>query len=131
MIMVGLLGSIRFRVTDGKVLTFKKLKREISATWNTMDRIGMKPLVEYGGPNLQTASLEITLDASLGVRPLKLLRQLERMAESGGAYELVLGRKMVGKNKWIITKCTQSYDIILRGGEIYRATVTLSLQEYV
>ena len=129
--MVGLFGGIRFRVSDNQVLTFKNLKREISSTWNTMDRIGIKPLVEFGGPNLQTASLDIVLDASLGVRPQKLLSNLERMTESGEAYSLVLGRQVIGKNKWVITKCSQAYDIILRTGGVYKATVSLMLQEYV
>ncbi|MEW4411522.1 phage tail protein [Clostridium sp. AN503] len=129
--MVGLFGGIRFRVSDNQVLTFKNLKREISSTWNTMDRIGIKPLVEFGGPNLQTASLDIVLDASLGVRPQKLLSNLERMTESGEAYSLVLGRQVIGKNKWVITKCSQAYDIILRNGGVYKATVSLMLQEYV
>ena len=51
--MVGVLGDIRFRVSENRVLTFQGLKQEISADWNTMDRIGQKPLVEYGGAQLQ------------------------------------------------------------------------------
>lgn len=42
--MIGLLGDIRFRVSDKRVLTIRNLKREISSSWNTMDRIGLKPL---------------------------------------------------------------------------------------
>lgn len=129
--MIGLLGGIRFRVSDSRTLTIKKLKREIATEWNVMDRIALKPMVEYGGPKLQTASLEIVLDAGLGVRPKALLRSLDRMAEGSEAYELVLGKRMIGKNKWVITKCSEVYDVILRGGEIYKATVTLALQEYV
>lgn len=129
--MIGLLGSLRFRVNDNKVFTFNNMKREVSASWNTMERIGQKPISEFGGPNLQTISLDITLDASLGVRPRQLLEVLERMTESGQASELVIGRKMVGKNKWVITKCSQAWDVILRGGELYRANVSLSLQEYL
>lgn len=129
--MIGLLGGIRFRVSDSRTLTIKKLKREIATEWNAMDRIALKPMVEYGGPKLQTVSLEIVLDAGLGVRPKTLLRSLDRMAEGSEAYELVLGKRMIGKNKWVITKCSEVYDVILRGGEIYKATVTLTLQEYV
>lgn len=129
--MIGLLGSLRFRVNDNKVFTFNNMKREVSASWNTMERIGQKPISEFSGPNLQTISLDITLDASLGVRPRQLLEILERMTETGQANELVIGRKMVGKNKWVITKCSQAWDVILRGGELYRANVSLSLQEYL
>lgn len=129
--MIGLFGDVRFRVSDSRTLTIKKLKREIATVWNTMDRIGTKPMVEYGGPKLQTASMEIVLDAGLGVKPRLLLRTLDRMAEGSEAHELVLGKRMVGKNKWVITKCTDAYDVILRNGEIYKATVTLTLLEYV
>ena len=107
--MVGILGNIRFRVSSHRVLTFQNMKREISTTWNMLDRISQKPLVEYGGADLQKISLEITLDASLGVRPKGMLRT----------------------HPWVITKCSQAYDIVLRGGEIYKATVSLSLMEYV
>lgn len=113
------------------MLTFRNLRREISSTWNTIDRIGQKPLTEFGGAGLQTASMEIVLDASLGVKPAALLKTIERMAEAPEAYELVLGKKLVGKNKWVLKKCSAAYDIILRGGEIYKATVSLTLQEYV
>jgi phage protein U len=129
--MIGLLGNLRFRVNDNKVFTFQNMRREISASWNSMERIGQKPISEFGGASLQTVSLEITLDASLGVKPRQLLGDLERMTESGEANKLVIGRKMVGKNKWVITKCSEAWEVILRGGELYRAKVTLSLQEYL
>lgn len=129
--MIGLLGGLRFRVNDSKVFTIHNMKREISASWNSMERIGQKPISEFGGPDLQTVSFDITLDASLGVKPRQLLGVIEQMTESGEANELVIGRKLVGKNKWVITKCSQAWDVILRGGELYRANATLSLQEYL
>ncbi|HCD43978.1 MAG TPA: DNA-packaging protein [Lachnoclostridium sp.] len=129
--MIGLLGGLRFRVNDSRVLTFQNMRREISASWNTMNRIGQKPLSEFGGADLQTVTFDITLDASLGVKPRMLLGIMERMTESGEANELVIGRQLVGKNKWVITKCSQAWEIILRGGELYRANVTLTLQEYL
>lgn len=129
--MIGVLGNVLFRVSDSRVLTIRNMKQEISASWETMDRIGLKPLTEYSGPNLQAISFEITLDASLGVKPRMMLQMLERMAEGSEAYDLVLGRRLIGKNKWVITKCSAAYDVILRGGEIYKATASLNLQEYV
>lgn len=118
-------------MSRSQVLTFKNFKREVSATWNSIDRIGMKPLTEFGGADLQKISFDVTLDASLGVRPIKLIKTIDRMIEAGEVNELVIGKKRVGKNKWAITKVTQSWDVILRGGELYKATMNLSLQEYV
>ena len=129
--MIGILGNLRFRVNDSQVFTFQNLKREISASWNTMDRIGQKPLSEFSGPDLQTMSFDVTLDVSLGVKPRYLLEVLERMTESGEVNTLVIGKKMVGNNKWVITKSSEAWEVVLRGGELYRATVSLTLQEYL
>ncbi len=129
--MIGILGSLRFRVHDNRVFTFQNLKREISASWSTMERIGQKPLSEFNGPDLQTVSFDITLDASLGVKPRYLLEVLERMVETGEVNTLVIGKKKVGKNKWVITKSSEAWEVVLRGGELYRASVSLTLQEYL
>lgn len=129
--MIGLLGSLRFRVNRKQILTFNNFKREVSANWNAIDRIGMKPLTEFGGAQLQKVTLEITLDASLGVKPRKLISTIDNMIESGEVNELIIGKRIVGKNKWAITKASQEWDVILRGGELYRATLNVSLQEYV
>jgi hypothetical protein len=129
--MIGILGSLRFRVNDSRVFTFHNLKREVSASWSTMERIGQKPLSEFNGPDLQTISFDITLDASLGVKPRYLLGVLERMVETGEVNTLVIGKKMVGKNKWVITKSSEAWEVVLRGGELYRASVSLTLQEYL
>jgi phage protein U len=129
--MIGILGSLRFKVNDSRVFTFRNLKREISASWSTMERIGQKPLSEFNGPDLQTISFDIMLDASLGVKPRHLLGVLERMVETGEVNTLVIGKKKVGKNKWVITKSSEAWEVVLRGGELYRASVSLTLQEYL
>lgn len=129
--MIGLLGNLRFRINDSRVFTFQNLKREVSASWSTMERIGQKPLSEFNGPDLQTISFDITLDASLGVKPRYFLEVLERMVEAGEVNTLVIGKKKVGKNKWVITKSSEAWEVVLRGGELYRASVSLTLQEYL
>lgn len=129
--MIGLLGGLRFRVSDSYLLTFNNLKREVSASWNTMNRIGQKPLSEFGGAQLQTVTFDIHLDASLGVKPLKMLKLIERMVESGQVNRLVIGKKMVGKNRWAITKSSETWDTVLNRGELTRASVSLTLQEYL
>ena len=68
------------------------------------------------GPALQTVSFEMVLDAGLGVRPKRLLESLEEMTESGTAEDLVLGRRRIGKNPWVITKCSQAYDLCVTQG---------------
>lgn len=128
--MIGTFGSLRFRVSDDRMLTFSDFSREISGTWNTTERIRGKPMTEFGGPKLQTISLKIILDANLGIRPRAMLSQIETMVETGSCHTLIIGKKVVGKNKWVIVKSSESWDTVLHRGELVRASVTLSLQEY-
>lgn len=128
---VGALGSqLVFQVSDWRVLTFRNLKREVYGNWSSMERIGQKPLPFFQGASLQTMTMEIVLDASLGVRPREMLKQIEQMVESGQAEILVIGRQRIGNSRWVITKSSEAWDVIQRRGELYRATMSLTLQEY-
>ncbi len=129
---VGSFGNqLIFRVSDETVMTFKNMKREISGNWGSMDRIGQKPLPYFQGPSLQSITMEIILDASLGIRPRRMLQRIENMVENGQAEVLVVGRQRVGKNRWVILKSSEAWDIVLQKGELYRATVSLTFQEYM
>lgn len=129
---VGALGSsIVFRVDDNKALTFKNMKREVSGNWGSMERIGKKPLPNFQGAALQTITMDICLDAVLGVKPIKILKKIESMTEQGQAEILIIGRKKVGKNRWVIIKSSEAWDTVLQRGELLKATVSLTLQEYL
>lgn len=129
---VGAFGNmIVFRVDDDKVLTFKNMKREIAGNWGSTDRIGKKPLPYFQGPTLQTITLEIVLDAVLGVKPRKVIKRIETMIEQGQAENLVIGREKIGSHKWVITKSSEAWDIVMQKGELLKATVSLTFQEYL
>lgn len=122
--------SLIFRVSDNQMLTFRNMKREVSGNWGTMERMGEKPLPYFQGPGLQTITMEVILDAALGIRPVKLLGMIEELVESGQAEFLVIGRRKIGKNRWVITKSSEARNTILPGGELLKATANLTLQEY-
>ncbi len=130
-IKVGAFGNeLVFRVSDKSVMTFKSMSRTVSGKWSSMDRIGQKPLPYFQGPDLQSINMEIVLDAALGVRPRSMLQKIEKMIESGQAETLIIGRRRVGGGRWVITKSSEAWDIVLQKGELFRATVRLTLQEY-
>ena len=129
---VGALGnSLIFRVSDEKVLTFKNMKREVTGNWGSMERIGQKPLPNFQGPALQTITMEIKLDALLGIKPRKIIQKIENMVETGQAEILIIGQKRIGKNQWVITKSSEAWDTVMQKGELLRATLSLTLQEYL
>lgn len=129
--MIGSLGTLIFSVSDNRIFTFKNLKRELSANWSSTERIGLKPLPQFGGAKLQTLSLEITLSAWLGIKPREMLKKIEKMVEAGEANPLIIGENIVGEHEWIITKSSETWDYILNKGELVKAKVTINLQEYL
>jgi Phage protein U len=129
---VGNLGTdIVFRVSRSSVLTFKNLKQEVGGQWGEHKVIGGKAKLEFGGVGLRTASLEITIDAALRAKPRDILKLLEKAVEEGEANYLVIGGHKFGNCMWVITEISESWDIVLNRGELARATVNLTLKEYV
>lgn len=128
---IGSFGGLIFRVDDEQVLTFLDMQRTVSAEWETVSRITGKPLSIFSGASLQQISLTVILDATLGVPPRKMLQEIETMVENGSAYPLFIGRKQIGSSYWVITKSTESWKTILTKGELLRAEVSLTFQEYV
>lgn len=131
MAKIGTFGPIRFSVSDQRILTFQNFKREVSGKWDKMERIGFKPLTVYHGPELQTVSFKIMIDAGLGVPPRDQLFEIERMTENAQAEYLIIGNRQVGSSRWVITKSSEAWEKVIVKGELYRASVDLTLQEYV
>lgn len=128
---VGSLGSeIIFTVSGDQVLTFSNLSRETAGRWASHEAMGVKPKAEFLGPDCQKISLDIQLSASLGVRPRRVLEAVEDLVESGGAEYLVIGTRPVGRNPFRVTGSSETWDTVYSGGELARAKVTLTLEEY-
>lgn len=129
--MIGSLGTnIVFEVSDKQVLTFQNLTRTVSGRWTTHETMGAKPKAEFLGADTQGVSLTITLSAALGVRPRTMLETIETMVESGTAEYLILGTAAVGSNPFRLMSASETWDCVYNGGQLAKATVTLTLEEY-
>lgn len=129
--MIGTLGrEIVFEVSDEKVLTFQAMSREVKGRWATHETISQKPKKEFLGPDSQTLELTITLSAALGVRPRQTLERIAEAVESGTAEYLVIGGKVISQNPFCLVAQSETWDKLYSGGELARATLTLSLEEY-
>ena len=122
--MIGTLGrKIIFEVSDNRVLTFESMSREVSGRWTEHEVLGVKP-------GLQTISLTIHLSAALGVKPRRILDMVERMVERGTAEYLVIGGRLVGRRPFRVTGSSEAWDKVYSRGELAKATLTISLEEY-
>lgn len=129
--MIGTLGSkIIFEVSDETAFTFQSMTRKVSGRWAEHETQSAKPKPEYLGPANQVVTLSITLSAGLGVRPRAILEQVENMVEAGAAEYLILGNKPVGKNPFRLTDSSETWDKVYNHGELVRATMTITLEEY-
>ena len=129
--MIGTLGTdLVFETSDNYVLTFAGMTRDVSGRWATHETPGTKPKAEFLGPGLQSVSLPITLSAGLGVKPREMLERVEQMVETGDTEYLILGYRPVGKNRFRVTGSSETWDVIYNQGELARAKLTLTLEEY-
>lgn len=128
---IGTLGrNVVFEVSDDRVFTFSELTREVTSRWTNHEPQGVKPKPEFLGAGLQTASLTITLSATLGVRHRDVLEAIENMVENGTAETLVIGNRPVGSNPFRLTGSSEAWNTVYNRGELARATLTISLEEY-
>ena len=129
--MIGTLGTdLVFTVSDNYVFTFAGMTRDVSGRWATHETPGVKPRAEFLGPGLQTVSLPITLSSNLGVKPRQMLERVEQMVETGDTEYLILGYRPVGKNRFRVTASSETWDVIYNQGELARAKLTITLEEY-
>ncbi len=121
---------ITFKVSSKKVLTFSNLNRQVGARWNEHSIIRRTPLMEFGGPQLDTMSLQIFLSAELGVKPRTTIEKIEKAVKKGKHALFVLGGKKIGNNEWVITNMSEAWGCIFSKGELVSASLDLTLKEY-
>jgi hypothetical protein len=122
---------ITFETSDSKILNFNDFQKTVSGNWGTHERIGLKPQSEFLGAGLSGVTFKITLSAQHGVKPRTTIQAIEAAIEKGQVEYLVIGAAKVGNNKWKITQMTETWNTILSGGELQRAEITLTLEEYL
>lgn len=130
MARIGSFGDLVFSVSDKTVRTFDSMSWDFSADYATHDRHIKADLLEYIGPSIETISFSMVFSVFLGVNPLKEIRRLRNMVQSGYAQRLVIGGKVYGSYKWVMQKGTVDLKRFDRQGELWAATAKVTLKEY-
>lgn len=123
--------DIVFSVSDRRVFTLQNMVRTVGSQWATHSRIGKKDKPEFLRPTLQKITFTMDLDASLGVRPRATLEKLERLTERGTVNALVLGGRRIGRYRWRITGTSETWETVYNRGELVRAKVNVTMEEYL
>ena len=132
---MGAIGSfgnkIVFETSDRKLLTFSGMTQKVSGKYAKHSVVGQKDKAEFTGPGNRSVTFKILLDVSFGIRPREVIENIEKAIENGEAEYLVIGGSPVGKNRFYISSVSEAFDVVMGRGEIVRATLSLSLEEYV
>ena len=120
---------IKFRVSDDTVLTFADMNRKGTVRTSKHSLINGKPQMEFIGPDLQTVTFKMELNALLGVRPRKQEEKLYRQMNAGVIAPLVIGGRRI-LSKAMITSISSAYDIVLKRGEVFSMTINVTMTEY-
>lgn len=129
---IGHFGShIVFETSDRRVLTFSRMTQKVAGKYSKHSVIGQKDRPEFTGPGNRSLSFTILLDISLGVRPQDIMNRIEKAVEKGTVEYLVIGGRPVGNNRFYISSVSETMDVILSRGEIARATLNITMEEYI
>jgi hypothetical protein len=126
--MIGSFGGLLFQVSADVVQTFTELKRSAQGRFAQHEVIGAKPLTEYLGPDLDTGSFTMNLDASLGVNPSSMIEKVLSFARNGSASSFILGGRNFGV--FNIVSASAAYGIVTGSGGVISAKIDVGLKEY-
>lgn len=123
--------KIVFETSDRKILTFSGMTQKISGKYAKHSVIGQKDRPEFTGPGSRSISFKIMLDVTLGIRPREVMDRIEEAVENGETEYLVIGGRPLSQNKFYILSVSEAFDVVMSHGEIARATLNISMEEYL
>ncbi len=132
MATIGHIGkNVVFETSDAKILNFTKMQRNVKGRWTVHNRIGEKPKKQFLGPDADTVTFTICLNAEHGVRPRATVETIEELIRTGEPQTVVIGKKRIGTGKFVITEISENWKTILNMGEVASITCDLTLEEYL
>ena len=129
--MLGSLGNVVFEISVEQILTFDDLSFQHSASYTEHAIHGRKGLLEFTGFSATTASLNIFLNADLGIDPKKEFNTLKEMFDYHEAVPFILDDEPQGEGLWVIESISEKRDMLDNKGIAKIIEVSLNLKEYV
>ena len=129
--MIGSFGDVVFEVSAEKVRTFRDFQIQRSAKFAEHSIHGRKGLLEFTGLSASSASLNIRLDASLGINPKEELEALREILTKHEALPFILDGEPQGDGLWVLESIGENYEIINNKGAFIAVEVALKLKEYI
>ncbi len=129
--MIGSFGEVVFEVSAEKIRTFRDFQIQRSAKYTEHAIVGKKGLLEFTGLSASSASLNIRLDAGLGINPKEELNTLHEILAKHEALPFILDGEPQGDGLWVLESIGENYEIIDNQGTFIAVEVSLKLKEYI
>lgn len=129
--MIGSLDDVVFEVSTEIVRTFRDFQIQRSAKFSKHAIHGGKALLEFTGLSPASMSLNIKLDAALGVNPKQELETLRQILADHKAVPFILDGEPQGDGLWVLEALDENYNIIDNQGTFISLDVALKLKEYI
>ena len=122
--------TISFEVSDSRVLTFSGMSYSQGARFGEVSRLGEAPYMQFLGVDNAEISMDIVLDATLGVKPYDTQKAILKAMRKGEAEYLVIGGKKVGQAKFVISSVSEAWNVFLDAGQVVKMTLSVTFKQY-
>ncbi len=132
--LIGYFGQEMFEVSSNQVYTPNTdIQTTTQPILQTLQRIGLQPLIEAIAAGLDTITFSITVSALLGINPRAKLDFWRALAASMTPDVLVIGNKPVSinNNLWIVTNVQENWITLDAQGNVIYGTISLTFSEYL
>ena len=130
MAKIGSFGSLVFSVSANTVKTFDELSWKMSAEYATHNRHIKRDVQEFLGPEPGSISFTMAFSVFRGMNPLSERKKLHKMVNQGIIGRLVIGGKVYGSYKWVISEISSELKRYDNKGNCWTATAQVSMKEY-
>ena len=113
-----------------KVFTFRDMERSYSIRWSEHNILGKGPKLEFQGVDADEITIEVILDAELGVRPRHTMGIFRTAAKKGEKHPFYVKGTKIGSNPFVIKSGVEHWDEIWNKGELVRAKTNITFKEY-
>lgn len=128
--MIGYLGTMRFVIKPGTVMTANDLQWSSSANVAEHERHGRRGKVEFTGMQAEEMQITIWLSRYAGISPMEQYGKLRQWQRSGTVLPLKIGSTSYGYYRWLIQSLKFAGERTDRSGEWVAATVSITLKAY-
>lgn len=130
MAKIGSFGNLVFSVSENTVKTFDKISWKTSAKYATHDRHIKADVQEFLGPEPGSISFTMAFSVFHGTNPLSEITKLNKMVNKGIVERLVIGGRVYGSYKWVISSTSNEMKRYDNKGGCWAAVVQVTMKEY-